>query len=407
MTKPSTQKITLRDKIKELKSKESKRENKKIENSRNERISSNNFLTKWVNHNSPRKDSLSVPKSINKDTNKLLKNLENDDLEANNKLKLSNKIYLLNNKQNHSREKNIHKFKNEISRGKNFKNHSYGIGDNLQKLISDNKPTFNTVKFENSFIIQPDLQNKMSPSRSRYEEDSSGNLHHQILPENRFSMNKSYYYDSNQIGLSRSSVPLQNLNDSRLNRLNDHSSTMILEKKSDPIKSNKWKNYQFLNNEMNNVGSPIVNQNESKQSKHDNSPSSSHIQSPPLHTQMSPLMRVLNKETNKSSNEANSNVLMSINIKQLPGLKESHSTGKLHLPKTISHIKNRSNNFSNDRLRSNSQLRKFIDSNGNVRYRLMNNIKASEPDSKDSLVKKYQSVTSQVNKSYDLRKSNF
>lgn len=81
--------------------------------------------------------------------------------------------------------------------------------------------------------------------------------------------------------------------------------------------------------------------------------------------------------------------IMSINIRQLPGLKESHSTGKLNLPYHLSHSKNRSIDISSSNLQHNSQLRKIIDANGNVRYKFIN--KSTNTEAKDGEVQQMRS----------------
>ena len=97
---------------------------------------------------------------------------------------------------------------------------------------------------------------------------------------------------------------------------------------------------------------------------------------------------------------------MSINIKQLPGLKESNSTGMLKIPGHISHSKNRSSDMSSSKIRGNSQLRKVIDANGNVRYKLLNQPKVIKMDQNRSIHKINRSALGNLN-SYSIRNSSY
>jgi hypothetical protein len=205
-------------------------------------------------------------------------------------------------------------------------------------------------------------------------------------------MNKPYQYSSNIIGHSRHSVPLEAFN-------YDPQKISSTQQTTNKIRSNHWKNYQFENQE------PKIENKKTDPTQEDNE-----IQnSTPSPTQILPSNQITKKThpttrikiTKDKSPQTKPKELMSINIKQLPGLKESHSTGGLHIPKSISHVKNRSNDFSKNR--SNSQLRKFIDSNGNVRFKFMNKPKQIEMDRNG--VKQYSSANRQNVLAYAIQNS--
>ena len=333
---------------------------------------------KWVNFESPSKESVSVQKGV-KASGK--EKGENHKTVAKAQSSLNNMKNLLHRVQTIQKEKQITKDHNgaitriDLNEKKANKNYSYGIGDNLQKLISSSRQSYNPVRFQNSFIIQPDLEREKSPVKRQYGDSDSDS---QKGPNNssfsRYSMSKPVNYASNEVDSSRGSVPLQNVTNAQpvVSEFKEQKDSFN-KSENFPSTTNNWKNYNFQKNEEKSVrGREPTSLTEKV--------------TPTLKTSSSPYVKRFSSNVQKFLPSENKHPL-SINIKQLPGLKESHSTGMLKMPAGISHSKNRSIDISNTKFRQNSQLRKIIDVKGNVRYKFINKPKLVEVKHSESSTK--------------------
>jgi hypothetical protein len=174
--------------------------------------------------------------------------------------KLLNKVQNLQtkNQETLAKKNRVILSKPNIPLKKNFKNYSYGIGDNLQKLISENRPRYNTIRFESSFVIQPDTeqQNSIAGSSKR---DSV--IRMEVTPNSsapRYSTSKIIgNYTTETQGMLRHSVNYKGseLERDKENGVSDDERVSI----TDKYRSNQWKNYNFIkSNERGKKGKSYV-----------------------------------------------------------------------------------------------------------------------------------------------------
>lgn len=315
----------------------------------------------------------------------------------------SNRI-ILNSYQNSNM---TNKNKNEFN--KNSINHSTMIkSDQYEKNVEINhsqpRPNYQCVKFEDSFILNPDEISYIQPDKNEKNSNKNmSNILSGLTNKNISELNSSHFHtisthkknnnSENSKILEQDhlkySEPTSNLENRKSNISVTSSSNagrvvrkLYLDKKikreSDTAeidqsfsKYNMWENFDFPNPNMEDENSKINIQKTPYQEKAELGKSS------PLR---------IERNSTQISNV--------INIKQLPGLKESNSLGKLHSYRNYSksnmknkstlqntkkeeakHVRNHSINIKPSiisRSISKSRLTKVIDIQGNVKYKLIN-----------------------------------
>ena len=206
-----------------------------VQKVKSQKSSNGKSSIQWVNYSSPPKrvtlqerqtiPTPTIKDSLNKSNDSHIKKL----LDKVQNLQTSNQQALLN-------KRRVIEPKSEIPMKKNFKNHSYGIGDNLQKLISENRPNFNAARFENSFIIQPDLEAKDSPSRSINRDSFARKGVPTTSSASRYSTNRDVGGQVNGVQNLRQSIPFK---------------PNLSANEQGNYRSNQWMNYNFVSSEKN------------------------------------------------------------------------------------------------------------------------------------------------------------
>ena len=120
-------------------------------------------------------------------------------------------------------------------------------------MISDSRQSYNPVKFEDSFVIQPELTANISPTKNNVKNSNLNSLNKNFenslqTSPHRYSTNNTVNYSSNTNTISRSSAPVNNLKFIRKPNLQaneiKNGNSDLDDNKS---RSNKWENYQFKN----------------------------------------------------------------------------------------------------------------------------------------------------------------
>lgn len=400
MENPALKKNSLRERIEEIKKKGSEREHgqsniqidvlNQSENTREKR------KIRWMNYDTTNTDFVESMNQFDGNLRRRQTDLIRREISPNREAPrtivrsgVSTEMRNLSDQKKEEPQARIH------STRRDWKNYSYGVGDKLHELISQNNTSDHNQRYENSKVAQVKSPFGQSPHKKTAEarmkvSPSPGKETHS--PFSRFSMNKNFEKPADLIGYSRGSVPLQNIHISNpilhsKERKNVPSTKKILNFESSQWKQNKaQENHKKILEQMN---AQELKNNKSNNKQARFAPVIKYSKEPgtlKMPTQNNQVQKIESKSPNNLKNQ------MSINIKQLPGLKESHSTGRLQATSQISHSKNRSIDISKTNFRANSQLRKVIDPQGNVRYKFINRPKRTELKVEESLPKNYSSL---------------
>lgn len=394
---PLLKKSSLRERIEELKKKGSAREHQLKNNKLNLLNESANTREKrkirWMNYDTSNTDFVTTVDKFGNRLQRRQTDLVHRNVSPSQVLSrpiVQSNISTVVEKKSEPKKEPLAK---TYSSRRDWKNYSYGVGDKLQDLVSQVQTSQKKIKLEDSDIDRSQLGNSIV---RKAPEEKKMSIREPVkdkqTPFSRFSINNEFETTADLINYSRGSVPLQNIKFSNsaltTNQLKDYSSS----KKIHNFEKTQWKNLE-IPDKPGKASRPVesrktnVREPENKESRFKpvirfpkkTGINTSSIQKVPV-------------QTIDPTTPRNLKPLVSINIKQLPGLKESHSTGRLQVSNHITHSKNRSIDISKSSLRGNSQLRKVIDPQGNVRYKFINRPNRNEIQIGNGTLNNYSSV---------------